>query len=731
MSFLKAALELAELGFHVFPLLPNSKNPAIVDFPNMATRDPIQIKKWWIDPILETEKPYNPGISTTKFNCDHSMLVIDVDNKNGKNGDETLWELELGGYDVPTTFTQETPTGGMHLVYVCKTPVKQGVDVFGRGLDIRAKGGYIVGAGAIIDGKTYTCRKLPIIMAPEWMVNWCGNSPKKNTEVFLPDAAIDQDRAVSHGKHYLLNEAPLSIKGQGGDQVAYKVAARVKDFGVSSEQCLDLMLDHWNDRCPPGWSPERLKQKIDHAYKYGNEPMGVAAPELSFEPVAPTPGTPDKLHPFEELNKEYAFVIAGGGSHILWETTGPRGEDKLEHLAIQSFHQKLASKTMTLGNGHSRPISELWMKSKERRSYDGICFMPGETSAERFYNLWKGFSVVPTKPTDRIPALWKNSLEMFLGHARENICQGDEKLFKWLIGYFAHLIQKPGEKPLVALVFRGKKGVGKNAFVDCIGHLLGSHYLVTADKRYLTGNFNGHMERLLFFVLDEAFWSGDKQAEGVLKLLITGKTYNIEHKGKEPYVVDNRTRICVLGNEDWLVPASHDERRYAVFDVGEGKKQNRAFFQSMREGMEAGGYSLLLRYLLDYDIGQVEFNAAPATKGLLDQKISSLDAFHQWWLQCLTEGKLVGSDFGSEWPTEIGKERFRSAYRRYFKERQIKGRIPEERTLGRLLSSCLPSMDPTGKKREGDERINTYRLPDLDQARREWDGFIGHSSVWD
>jgi hypothetical protein len=93
------------------------------------------------------------------------------------------------------------------------------------------------------------------------------------------------------------------------------------------------------------------------------------------------------------------------------------------------------------------------------------------------------------------------------------------------------------------------------------------------------------------FALDEAFWSGDKQAEGVLKDLITGRDHVIEHKGKEPYSVANKTRVVIIGNEDWLIPASHDERRFAFFDVGDGRKQDRAFFQSMREGMEAGGYT--------------------------------------------------------------------------------------------------------------------------------------------
>ncbi len=728
MNFLKAALDLADLGFHVFPLIPNSKLPAIMDFPHLASRDTNQIKRWWVDPVLEIEKSFNIGVSTTRFAENRSIVCVDVDNKNGKNGSDELLGLELEGCEFPDTFTQITPTGGQHLVYWWDQPIKGSISKLGKGLDILSKGKQFVGAGSTIDGKSYKQITKPITRAPDWLIEWCGKPQAKSDAVATPLALINQESAVNRAIHYLKNEAPASIQNAGGDHTAYKVAARVKDCGVAADTCLHLMMMFWNDRCQPEWAPDELKQKIEHAYKYGNEPLGSSAPETSFDPID---GVPEKLHPIEELNKEYAFVIAGGGSHILWQTVGPKGEYRLEHLGIQSFHQKLASQLITLSDGRTKPISQMWMTAKERRSYDGICFMPGLQSPPRFYNLWKGFTV---KPADAGPQILSEkahkSLEMFLSHAKENVCHNDLFLFKWLMGYFAHLIQKPWEKPLVALVLRGKKGVGKNALVDRIGHLLGVHYLLTSNRRYLIGNFNGFLENLLFFALDEAFWSGDKQAEGMLKDLITGKTHVIEHKGKEPYAVDNCTRICILGNEGWLVPASQDERRFAVYDVGDGKKQNRSYFQTMREGMEAGGYSLLLRYLLDFDLIGVDINAAPSTRGLMDQKISSLDPFLKWWLECLTEGRIVDSDFGDDWTQEIERDRFRQAFVRYVRERHINKKLPEDRIMGRMLADCLPSLN-SARRQEGNERVRTYKFPSLEQARKEWETYIGHEGNWE
>lgn len=733
MSFLASALELAQYGFHVFPLIANSKLPAIEDFPNRATRDPEQIRKWWIDPVLELEQPFNVGISTTRFGDNEGLVVVDVDNKDGKNGDEGILSLEFEGFSFPETFEQSTPTGGRHLVYRNKEAIRQGTSVLAKGLDIRSKGGYVVGAGSSLDGERYTAKTIKIAECPGWIVDKIGTGIQKTsprTDTSSESFGIAIERAEKRAIQYL-ESAPRAIEGDNGDHTTFKVASRLKDLGIPDvENCFRLLCEYWNPTCSPPWDPDELYAKVENAYRYGSNPVGIDAPEKQFEPVEIVEAE-KPLHPFEKINREFAFVLAGGGHHILWETTDAKGRYKLEHLNEITFHKKFAAENMDVGDGKFKPVTELWMRDKTRRSYDGICFRPGRDDIPKnWYNLWRGFAVKPQTPSMPVTKPAANSVTAFLDHTRDNICGGQEWLFKWLIGYFAHLIQRPWEKPLVALVFRGQKGVGKNAMLDRIGYLLGQHYLLSSNKRYLTSNFNGHLENCLLFVLDEAFWSGDKQAEGVLKDLITGQSHVIEHKGKEPYTVENCTRVCILGNEEWLVPATQDERRFAVFDVGDARKQDRTFFKNMREGMEAGGYSILLRYLMEYDLSKIDVNEAPKTDALLDQKISSLEPFHQWWHDCLTEGRLVGGDFGSGWIEEVERERFRSAFRRYVKDRQIKSRIPDDRTIGKALRGCLPKADLNVRKREGEETLSFYKLSSIGDARAAWEKYTGHSENW-
>ncbi len=726
MSFLNTALQLAEMGFHVFPLKVNSKLPIIKDYPNVATRDPDQIKKWWINNVTDQEYEYNVGISTTKFGDNESLVVIDVDNKNGKNGTQVLADLDMLGKELPVTMEQITPTGGRHLIFSHTEPVKQGTDVLGKGLDIRSRGGYIVATGSKIDGKFYTGKKHDGIKpCPRWVVETCGLAPEpKESKKGKKYVATEYD--IERAIHYLSKEAPESIKGQSGDQTAYRVVARVKDFGISKEHCLELMLDYWYEGS--GWSAEKLKVKIDHAYLYGKKDIGEGSPATQFEKVETAEDDPG--HYLKNINKEYALVYVGGSHSILHETIDEKGRPTIVLLSENTFKRRFSPFTVQ----KHITYAEEWLDWAGRREYKGLCFAPERDPRNGFYNMWKGFICKPLA-YEEANETQKRGFDMFIEHARKNVCKNDEGHFQWLMGYFAHLIQKPYERPLTTLVFQGKKGVGKNALIDRVGALLGNgHYLVAHDSRYLTSNFNGHLDSCLCLVLDEAFWSGDKAAEGKLKGISTAPEMMIERKGKEPYMVDNLVRLIIIGNDDWLVPASADERRYAVFAVGEDRKKDIPFFTEMRESLDLlGGNRVLLDYFQKFDLSTVEVNSAPATDALAEQKVNSLEPFEKFWHECLVEGTLTHSGLDSDtWPWDISKEMIRNSFERYCKGANIKSRLPDLRLIGKIMKKVCPSAYPSKKKlSEEGPRENVYRLPLLPQARAEWDKAFEQTTRWD
>ena len=482
---------------------------------------------------------------------------------------------------------------------------------------------------------------------------------------------------------------------------------------------------------PHGKGPDMTARDFERAWL--RSPVKTAREDFDAVALPSIPEGVDEIgSPIAELNKKYAFVMLSGGHAILHETTDETGRPTVAFLKEPSFHAKLAANLVQSGK-KTEAVTKLWMTDPKRRSYDRICFMPGQTAPAGYYNLACGFSVEPAPALTRDTQTWgtpgaRAAVAAWREHLLANVAQGNEERARWVTGWFAHLIQKPWEKPRVALALYGQKGTGKNVLVETVGELLGPQFLITANRRSLEGQFNSHLERCLLLGMDEAFWSEDRRLEGVLKDLITGKSHTIERKGFESFQVRNLTRVVLLGNDRHIVPASADERRYAVFEVGNGRMQDQKFFGAMVDGMAAGGNCLLLRYLLDFDLTTVDINTAPNTAALAEQKHASLDPFQGWWHACLTEGRIVGTEFSSEWPATVEVERFRQAFLRHAKGLNLRW-PPSETKQGRLLKQACPGIRRK-LARAGEARAYVYQIPFLGECRGAWDKYLDSSTDW-
>lgn len=280
-----AALQLAAEGFHVFPIVEGKKTPAIDGFPRKASKDPERVRRWWTCSVMGTLHDYNIGISTSRFGDRQALVVVDVDNKDDVHGDDTVLELELEGFALPSTREHHTPTGGRHLIYSAPEAVKQGAGVLGKGVDIRSRGGYIVAPGSVVDAGAYSvANDLPIAPAPQWLLDRCGTARPKSQQA-APLVEVDHDRAVRRAREYLQNEAPQAEAGTR-NETAYRVAQRVKDLGVGEVDAIDLFTS-WNEHNSPPLEAEELEAVVRNAYAYGRDPVGVAAPEAQFPDDVP------------------------------------------------------------------------------------------------------------------------------------------------------------------------------------------------------------------------------------------------------------------------------------------------------------------------------------------------------------------------------------------------------------------------------------------------------------
>lgn len=180
---LGAALDAAERGWHVFPLMRAGKSPVVRNWEQRATTDKRQIYQWWAN-----EGGRNVGVATGRS----GLVVIDLDDGRGvspperfagaRNGRDALAMLAAEvGAPVPTdTYEVETPSGGSHLYFRSPPGLVLGntAGLLGFKIDSRSVGGYCVSAGSVGPGGVYrVVRDGEVVELPGWLARALTPSP--------------------------------------------------------------------------------------------------------------------------------------------------------------------------------------------------------------------------------------------------------------------------------------------------------------------------------------------------------------------------------------------------------------------------------------------------------------------------------------------------------------------------------------------------------------------------
>lgn len=423
------------------------------------------------------------------------------------------------------------------------------------------------------------------------------------------------------------------------------------------------------------------------------------------------------------LNSEYFIGRFGGRTVVCRETYDEALKRRaIETSTFQDFKNLYNNRKVTVGmdrNGTPmiKPLGTAWLDHEARRQYMEIKMLP-EGADEGVYNLWRGFSVEPVEGS------WK----LMKRHIHRVICNSDKKLFNYVIRWLARMVQKPWKPGEVALVLQGGKGVGKGMLGNAICDIMGQHACHVMNVKHVTGDFNGHLEDCIFLFADEAFWAGDKAAEGVLKGMITEPTVLIVRKFCEGKQARNMMHIFMASNNEWVVPASKDERRYCVLKVSERYKGDHKYFKALADETYNGGLEAMLYYLKNLDIRGFNVRAVPETDGLTDQKIQSLDSVMVWWLQKLRDGELLP---GYKWGTVSCK----SLYDDYVSAVQKIGggvRRANDTAFGMQLRKALPDGWPKKTRQSSQNeprRTNHYSFPSLKDCRKAFKKYLGIDSL--
>lgn len=242
--------------------------------------------------------PYDLGVDADLFPDNFGVvlgeedLVIDIDPRNFEPDDkphQRLFEDIRIAFKNISTLTVVTGSGGMHIYFKIPkgTKVKKKNKSY-KGIDFLSKGCYVVGAGSlhpdtkkpyhIINGDPNT-----IAMAPEALIELVKSTvvEREHTDkINYTDSEYDVKGYIEY-----LTTAPPAVEGDNGDDTTYKVACQGRNLGLSEEKTFELMLEYYNPRCVPAWSPQDLQAKVQNAYSFAQGEVGQGRAESQFEEV--------------------------------------------------------------------------------------------------------------------------------------------------------------------------------------------------------------------------------------------------------------------------------------------------------------------------------------------------------------------------------------------------------------------------------------------------------------
>lgn len=679
-------------------------------------------------------------------------LIVDVDPRNfidGKNSFEALGKkLGIEWQEWPCVITG---SGGFH--YYMRKPadvrIRTTLDGY-PGVEFKTDGSQVVAPGSVHPDtlNTYLWDPLsdPLKQRQE--------APVQLIEMLTrPDADLDADNSGEHSSEQLENMLKgLNVEDfcENDKWLPIMMACHHATDGNGVEEFLTwstgdpkyanddwIIRNRWdsldNDKKRKKVTVKSLYQALHKAGNGHLIPNSIDCDEFaddldfqnegsSFSPTAA----------LEKVNSEHFTVLTGGKYLVGREKPCPfSGFMKVEWYPDEAIRKHLDNRSVVLtgsnGDEKPKPMGSWWIKHPGRRQYEGVIFDPNPSANHiDLYNLWRGWSVEP-KEGD-----WSLMKQL----VKDVLCGGNQESYDYVLKWCAFMVQYPNMAAEVALVFKGTKGVGKGTFVRALMDLAGLHGLQVAQAEHFTGRFNEHLADKIFLFVDEGMWGGDKKLEGAIKNLITEPTLTFEGKNKPIVSGPNRLHIMIASNEDWVVPASNDERRFAIFEADQtehaGLPDN--FFGMIHGQMSSGGQAAMLHELMNTDLGNWHPRQnVPVTAALVDQKLEGLrsDPIAFWWYRKLEDGTLDCLKFSDSWIEDailIGS---------LDKEALICDLCSEARSMGKRaeftkakLARSLSEFGIDVKARDS-KGGRCWSFPPLQDARASFEAWLGGKIRWD
>lgn len=430
-----------------------------------------------------------------------------------------------------------------------------------------------------------------------------------------------------------------------------------------------------------------------------------------------------------QINRDHAYIERGNDVCIVTKTYDHEGTLDLKFRTRKSLTELYDSKLVRLPKinqksvtfEYKNPIS-IWSKHSNRRNLRGLVNAPGVELSNEWLNVWSGWGAEPLLKNGT-PDYSGEKCQKIIRHIVDIWCNRDEVVAKWVLAWFADILQNPTRKPDTAIMAYSGQGTGKSFVVEhVLSKILGSGYGYEDNPEFLNARFNKRVAGKLLIYSDEAFFHGDKGSADRLKAFISKKVITIEEKGKDSYETKHHARIVATTNRDHALSIDNDDRRWLILEVNEDRKKDYQYFSDLEAEIEAGGVEAFYSFLLNPELLLgINLRETPETTALLKQKLQSLNPDEAFIYECLYAGTVqlefndemrqVWSDKGEQ----VGKADFHKSYLEFCKK--MGDKFPKRDS--QFSETIKKIFDGIKDGRSGNANRH-WKLPPLHEARAQF-----------
>jgi putative DNA primase/helicase len=293
----------------------------------------------------------------------------------------------------------------------------------------------------------------------------------------------------------------------------------------------------------------------------------------------------------------------------------------------------------------------------------------------KVFSLFQGFKYSEANKIDYL------IIGRWLNLVKEVVANNNKDVYEYILNWIAFIIQNVGVKTGIALVLKGRQGIGKGRFSDVVAELISGYSQQNiTDIAELTGTFNSVVEGNMLIVLNEIRNVGEERMANFdsLKSIITEDKIRINEKNMPRREAENVANFIFITNNSYPVKVEEGDRRYLVCDCSSIRKDDFDYFQELSKGLTPLFYQMLFTYFIQRDLKDFNVRKIPMTEAKNDLIMASRCPIDDWIsenLEKLKEGMLC-TDALENKPREMRDKNFQLAVKQKCDRIQIqKNRI--------------------------------------------------------